>query len=169
MEGPSTRPVSGPVPPKKLQRVVDPVDRAILRVLADDARITNAALAQQVGIAASTCLLRVRALRESGVIRGFHADIDPAALGLDLQAMIAVKLAAHARGSMGPFVARMRRQPEVVDVYFVAGADDYLLHVAVESTAALRDFVAEHLSQDPDVGLTETSLIFEHTRGVGRD
>lgn len=161
--------MSGPVPPKKLQRVVDPVDRAILRVLADDARITNAALAQQVGIAASTCLLRVRALRESGVIRGFHADIDPAALGLDLQAMIAVKLAAHARGSMGPFVARMRRQPEVVDVYFVAGADDYLLHVAVESTAALRDFVAEHLSQDPDVGLTETSLIFEHTRGVGRD
>ena len=168
MEGPSTRPVSGPVPPKKLQRVVDPVDRAILRVLADDARITNAALAQQVGIAASTCLLRVRALRESGVIRGFHADIDPAALGLDLQAMIAVKLAAHARGSMGPFVARMRRQPEVVDVYFVAGADDYLLHVAVESTAALRDFVAEHLNRDQDVALTETSLIFEHTRAAGR-
>ncbi len=139
----------GPVQPKKLQRVVDPVDRAILHVLAEDARITNAALAQRVGIAASTCLLRVRALRESGVIRGFHADVDPAALGLDLQAMIAVKLAAHARGSMGPFVARMRRQPEVLDVYFVAGADDYLLHVAVESTAALRDFVAEHLSRDP--------------------
>lgn len=168
MADPSTDRPLNPPSPKKLHRVVDPVDRAILRVLAEDARTTNAALAQQVGIAASTCLLRVRALRESGVIRGFHADVDPAALGLDLQAMIAVKLAAHARGSMGPFVARMRRRPEVLDVYFVAGADDYLLHVAVESTAALRDFVAEHLSHDADVGLTETSLIFEHTRGVGR-
>lgn len=164
----STNPGAPSSRPKKLQPVVDPVDRAILRVLADDARITNAALAQQVGIAASTCLLRVRALRESGVIRGFHADIDPEALGLDLQAMIAVNLAAHARGSMGPFVARIRRQPEVLDVYFVAGANDYLLHVAVASTTALRDFVAEHLSRDPDVGLTETSLIFEHTRAAGR-
>nr|WP_205708808.1 Lrp/AsnC family transcriptional regulator [Kineococcus siccus] len=151
-----------------MRAVVDPVDRAILRVLAEDARTTNQSLAQQVGIAASTCLLRVRALRESGAIRGFHADVDPAALGLELQAMIAVRLAAHARGSMGPFVARIRRQPEVVDVYFVAGANDYLLHVAVPGTSDLRDFVAEHLSRDPDVALTETSLIFEHTRAVGR-
>ncbi|NAZ81627.1 AsnC family transcriptional regulator [Kineococcus sp. R8] len=165
--GAGTGPARGPAP-KNLRAVVDPVDRAILRVLAEDARTTNQSLAQQVGIAASTCLLRVRALRESGAIRGFHADVDPAALGLELQAMIAVRLAAHARGSMGPFVARIRRQPEVVDVYFVAGANDYLLHVAVPGTSDLRDFVAEHLSRDPDVALTETSLIFEHTRAVGR-
>ncbi len=69
MEDPSRGTAGGPVQPKKLHRVVDPVDRAILHVLAEDARITNAALAQRVGIAASTCLLRVRALRESGVIR----------------------------------------------------------------------------------------------------
>ena len=162
-----TRSPRGPAP-KNLRTVVDPVDRAILRVLGEDARTTNQSLAQQVGIAASTCLVRVRALRESGAIRGFHADVDPVALGLELQAMIAVRLAAHARGSMGPFVARIRRRPEVVDVYFVAGANDYLLHVAVPGTSDLRDFVAEHLSRDPDVALTETSLIFEHTRAAGR-
>ncbi|MCI2237207.1 Lrp/AsnC family transcriptional regulator [Paenibacillus sp. TRM 82003] len=156
------------VPPKNVRRAVDAVDRAILHVLAEDGRISNAALAQRVGIAPSTCLLRVRALRAAGVIRGFHADVDPDALGLHLQAMIAVRLAAHARGSMGPFVARIRRQPEVLDVYFVAGANDYLLHVAVTSTGALREFVAEHLSRDQDVALTETSLIFEHTRAAGR-
>jgi len=55
-----------------------------------------------------------------------------------------------------------------VDVYFVAGANDYLLHVAVPGTSDLRDFVAEQLSRDPDVALTETSLIFEHTRAAGR-
>ncbi len=144
------------------------MDRAILHELAVDARIPNNALAERVGIAASTCLGRVRALRATGVIRGFHADVEPSALGRDLQAMISIKLAAHARGSMGPFVARISRQPEVLDVYFVAGANDYLLHVAVGSTGELRDFVARHLNCDPDVALTETNLIFEHTRAAGR-
>ena len=151
-----------------VRRPLDAVDRAILHELAVDARIPNNALAERVGVAPSTCLARVRALRERGVIRGFHADIEPAALGRDLQAMIAVRLAGHARGSMGPFVTRMGRLPEVLDVYFVAGVNDYLLHVAVGSTADLRDFVAEHLNRDPDVAATETSLIFEHTRAAGR-
>ena len=70
----------------------------MLRVLAADARIPNNALAERVGIAPSTCLGRVRALRERGVIRGYHADIDPAALGRPIQAMIAVRLQSHARG-----------------------------------------------------------------------
>ena len=78
---------------------LDGTDRAILQVLADDARISNKELADRVGIAQSTCLARVRALRESGVIRGFHADIDPRALGHDLQAMIAIRLQPHARGA----------------------------------------------------------------------
>ena len=151
-----------------LRRPLDAVDRAILHELSADARIPNNALAERVGVAPSTCLVRVRALRERGVIRGFHADVEPAALGRDLQAMIAVRLAGHARGSMGPFVTRISRLPEVLDVYFVAGVNDYLLHVAVGSTADLRDFVAVHLNRDPDVAATETNLIFEHTRAAGR-
>jgi DNA-binding Lrp family transcriptional regulator len=82
--------------------------------------------------------------------------------------MIAVRLAAHARGSMGPFVSRISALPEVLDVYFVAGVNDYLLHVAVGITRDLRDFVAEHLNRDPTVASTETNLIFEHTRAAGR-
>jgi DNA-binding Lrp family transcriptional regulator len=162
---------SGPARPsrsKKLQPSLDAIDHELLKVLAGDARITNQALAERVGLAPSTCLLRVRNLRESGVIRGFYTDVDPAALGLDLQAMIAVRLAAHARGSLGPFVARIRARPEVRDVYFVAGGNDYLLHVAVASTSELRDFVASALNSDPDVSATDTSLIFEHTRAAGR-
>jgi DNA-binding Lrp family transcriptional regulator len=154
--------------PKILRRPLDDIDRAILHELSADARQPNNALAERVGIAPSTCLMRVRTLRDTGVIRGFHADVEPRALGRDLQAMIAVRLAAHARGSMGPFVTRISRLSEVMDVYFVAGVNDYLLHVAVGSTADLRDFVAEHLNQDPDVAATETNLIFEHTRAAGR-
>jgi DNA-binding Lrp family transcriptional regulator len=151
-----------PPPPQHLRPLLDDVDRAILRALVADARIPNKTLAARVGIAESTCLTRVRALRERGVIRGFHADVDPRALGHDLQAMIAVRLHPHARGTLSDFAETMARQPEVLDVYFVAGANDYLLHVATASTDALRWFVAEHLNRNRAVAHTETSLIFEH-------
>ena len=74
------------------------MDRTILNVLIQDARTPNNALAAQVGVAPSTCIGRVRALRDAGVIRGYHADVDPAALGRPLQALIAVRLRPGARG-----------------------------------------------------------------------
>ena len=120
-------------------------------------------LADRVGIAPSTCLGRVRSLRERGVIRGYHADVDPAALGRPLQAMIAVRLQSHARGRIREFVSGVAGLPEVLNVFFLAGKDDFLLHVAAASTASLRDFV-ESLSSNADVSYTETSLIFEHIR-----
>jgi DNA-binding Lrp family transcriptional regulator len=144
--------------------VLDAVDRAILSALAADARIANNALADQVGIAASTCLGRVRSLRERGVIRGFHADIDPAAVGRPIQAMIAVRMQSHARSHIAEFAAVVSELPEVLNVFFLAGADDFLVHVAARSTENLRDFVVVNLSGNPDVALTETNLIFEHIR-----
>ncbi len=147
---------------------LDDTDRAILRFLADDARISNKDLADRVGVAQSTCLARVRALRDSGVIRGYHADIDPRAVGHDLQAMISIRLQPHARGAMGELVAVLSGRPEVLDVYFVAGANDFLLHVATPSTDGLRAFVADHLNRNPAIAGTETNLIFEHTRAAGR-
>ena len=149
------------------QPVLDDVDRRILHLLAADARTPNNALAAEVGIAPSTCLGRVRALRQSGAIRGFHADVDPAALGRPLQAMIAVRLQAGARSRMMAFTDRIRKLPEVLDIYFLAGADDFLLNVAAADAAALRDFVVDQLSAHPEVALTETNLIFEHVRGAG--
>ena len=142
---------------------LDEVDRHIVRELARDARTPNNALAERVGIAPSTCLGRVRSLRERGVIRGYHADVDPAALGRPLQAMIAVRLQSHARSRIRVFVAGVAGLPEVLNVFFLAGKDDFLLHVAAGSTEDLRVFV-EDLSSNADVAYTETSLIFEHVR-----
>lgn len=143
---------------------LDDIDRRLLRLLADDARMPNNALAQRAGIAPSTCLGRVRALRERGIIRGFHADIDPAALGRPIQAMIAVRLQTHARGHIPAFMAKIAALPEVLNVFFLGGADDFHVHIAAASTDNLRDFVVVNLSGDPDVALTETNLIFEHVR-----
>ncbi len=159
--------VVGPVKPKDVRPAgLDEVDRKILTALHRDARMSNAALADAVGIAPSTCHGRVRRLQDLGVIRGFHADIDPAAIGLPLQAMISVSLQAGARGKIRSFIQQIRRRHQVIDVYFLAGADDFIIHVAARDTDDLRSFVVDNLNADADVAGTQTSLIFEHLRGA---
>ncbi|KUI25033.1 AsnC family transcriptional regulator [Mycobacterium sp. IS-1742] len=145
---------------------IDEVDRRILSALHADARMSNSALAESIGIAPSTCHGRVRRLQELGVIRGFYTDINPAALGLSLQAMISVTLQSNARGRIRDFIQHIRSKPQVMDVYFLAGADDFILHVAARDTEDLRAFVVENLNADADVAGTQTSLIFEHLRGA---
>lgn len=145
---------------------LDDVDRHILSVLHADARIPNNALAEEVGIAPSTCHGRVRRLIELGVIRGFYSDIDPVAVGMPLQAMISVSLQSNARGKIRSFIQQIRQRRQVMDVYFLAGTDDFILHVAARDTEDLRSFVVENLNADADVAGTQTSLIFEHLRGA---
>src|SRR5262245_3979290 len=110
-------------PPKDVRPAdLDAVDRKILTLLHGDERVTNNALAESAGIAPSTCHGRVRRLVELGVIRGFYTDVDPAAVGLPLQAMISVTLQSHARGKIRSFIQQIRTRRQVMDVYFLAGA-----------------------------------------------
>ena len=149
------------------QPVVDDIDHAILELLAADARITNQRLAERVGVAPSTALSRLRALRERGVIRGFHAELDLAALGRPLQALIAVRLAVHAREQSDAFTEAVRELPGVLMVFHLAGATDYLVWVAARDAQDLREFVVDHLATHSAVSHAETSLIYEHSRGPG--
>lgn len=146
-------------------RELDDLDQRIVTALRREGRLPNNALAEQVGVAASTCLTRVRSLVERGVISGFHAEVDPAWLGRPIQAMIAVRLRSDARGTINAFSDRLAAMPEVLNVYFLAGADDFHVHVAAKDPEDLRSFVVDHLSSAPQVALTETNLIFEHKRG----
>ena len=100
-----------PVPQKVRPPALDATDLAILAELEENGRLTNAALAARVGIAESTCTGRLRALRESGVITRFRADVDPAALGLPLQAVIRVRLGSHNRDQVQSFHAILREVP----------------------------------------------------------
>jgi len=151
--------------PFRRDTVLDDVDKRLLAELAQDARMPNNALADRVGIAASTCSLRLKRLREVGAIRGFHADIAPEALGLPIQAMISVRVQPNARASIGDLTSRLARLPGVLNVYFLAGSVDFLVQVAAESPDALREFVTEHLSASRQFASTETSLVFDHVRG----
>ncbi len=143
---------------------LDSIDRRIVAVLQNNARISNKDLAQTVGLAPSTCLTRLRRLRESGVIRGFHADADYARLGRPIQAIIGVRLAVHSRGLIDDFHRHVLELPETISVFHVGGADDYLVHVAVRDTEALREIVLDGFTARPGVAHVETRLIFEHVR-----
>ena len=158
------RPVTDRPPTAQL----DETDLAILRLLATDGRMANSAVAEQVGIAPSTCLNRIRHLREQGVIRGFQADIDPAALGRQLQAVVSVRLQPGARSKIARFAAYLAGLPGVVNVYVLAGANDFAVHVAVRDSEALREFVFENLSAVLDVAGTETNLVFQHLTPLNR-
>jgi DNA-binding Lrp family transcriptional regulator len=146
---------------------LDPVDERIVALLSADGRMTNAALADAIGLAPSTVHTRVRALVDRGVITGFHAALDQGALGRGLQAVIGVTLRPGARQeSIRAFTQEVRRIPEVIQVFFLGGADDFLVHIAVEDSSAVRRFVVDHLSARHSVASTRTSLIFEYHRNA---
>jgi DNA-binding Lrp family transcriptional regulator len=153
--------------PNDPQPAVDAVDRALLEVLTEDARVTNQRLADRVGVSPSTALARLRSLRSRGVIRGFHAEVDLAALGRPLQALIAVRLAVHAREQIDAFTDAVRQLPGVLMVFHLTGVTDYLVWVAAADAQELREFVVDHLATHPSVAHAETSLIYEHQRGPG--
>lgn len=145
---------------------LDRTDRAILGALQQNARLTNRELAGRVGLAESSCLERVRRLVGSGVLRGFHAEVDPRALGVALQALVAVRLARHTSAAVASFRADMLALPEAVALFHVAGATDFLVHVAVRDSDALRDLILRAFTSRPEVAHVETSLIYEHARNA---
>jgi Lrp/AsnC family leucine-responsive transcriptional regulator len=148
----STRTQAAAATPKIVRPVVDEVDRRILTRLAADARIPNNALAEAVGIAPSTCLGRVRALRDSGVIRGYHADIDPRALGLSLGAIIRVR---PAPGQLRNVAELAERTAEVVECHRITGDDCFLIRAHVRDVEHLEE-VIDHFVV---LGQTTTSIM----------
>lgn len=146
---------------------LDDVDLVILRELGKDARTPNNLLASRAGIAPSTCLGRVRALQDAGVIRGFHADIDPRMLGLQVTAMISVMLRPDFRHEMLNSARNLQSLPEVQDVFVLGGTPDILVHVICTSVEALRDFVATNLGSRAAFSSTQTNLVFEHLTPAG--
>ncbi|WP_394551854.1 Lrp/AsnC family transcriptional regulator [Agromyces sp. MMS24-JH15] len=146
---------------------LDRIDRALLAALSSNARASGAALAQEVGVAESTVSLRLRRLQALGTVRGYRVDVDLASVGVSLQALIAVRLVKHDRSEIDAFRSQVPHLPGVLGVFHMAGADDYLLHVAAKDAEELREFVLAYLTGHPAVAHTETNLIFEHVSGDG--
>ncbi|GIH80467.1 Lrp/AsnC family transcriptional regulator [Planobispora longispora] len=143
---------------------VDELDAEIIRLLQTDARQSNRELARTLGVAPSTCLERVRALTRRGVIRGYHADIDHAALNRSVQAMVSVQVRPLSRTVIETFKDSVSRLPQVLSVFVLAGGDDFLLHVAVQDLDHLHGFLLDELSQRREISGFRTSVIFQRVQ-----
>lgn len=143
---------------------LDRIDFEIIRELRNNARISNKLLAEKIGLAASTCLDRVRYIRQQGFIAESHTEINLSALGLDLQAMVSVRLHQRSRSEFEEFRAYLSSLPNVQTIFHLSGENDFLVHVATQSTASLREYILDTFSERAEVAHIETSLIFESAR-----
>lgn len=141
---------------------LDDTDQQILALLRENARIPNVDLAREIDLSPSSTLARVKSLRDRGVIRRFTTELDPRALGYTLQALVSVRIRPGARHLMEQISSELRELPEVTQLFFLGGAEDFLIHVRVRDSEHVRQFVLKNLSANPAVALTETNLVFEH-------
>lgn len=143
---------------------MDELDSAIIRELQADARQSNRDIARKVGVAPSTCLERTRLLRERGVIRGYHADIDLPSLNRGVQALVAAQVRPLSREVIDGFQRSVAELPEVLSVFVTAGSDDFLIHVAAQDVDQLHSFLVDRLSQRKEIVGFRSSIIFRHLR-----
>ncbi|MBN7792762.1 Lrp/AsnC family transcriptional regulator [Microbacterium esteraromaticum] len=146
---------------------VDALDLRILGALVEHPEASVKELAAIVGIPASTCAFRLRTLRARGVVSAPRPHIDPAAVGAPVQAMIRVRLGNHNKIGVEALFDALTATTGVLQVFHIAGADDFIVHVAVSDAAALRDIVLERITVHDVVRATETQLVFELREGAG--
>jgi DNA-binding Lrp family transcriptional regulator len=145
---------------------LDELDTAILAALQSDARRSNRDVAATVGVSPTTALDRTNALRRRGVIKGALLDVDLAAIGRPVQALIAVRIRPPSRKTIESFRNWVSQLPETVGVFVVSGNEDFLVHVAVPDNDHLYAFVIDRLTQRPEIADVRTSVVYEHLRNA---
>ena len=143
---------------------IDAIDRRIMQTLREDARMPIGELSQRVGLSKSPCQTRLKRLVERGIIRGFHAAIDPAALGLDYVAFTEVKLSDTREAALAAFRQAVLRIAEVEECHMLAASFDYLLKVRTSDIRRYRAVLGEKISSLPHVASTSTFVVMETLR-----
>ena len=142
-----------------MQRVkLDRIDRRILHDLQADGRITNVELSRRAGISAPPCLRRVRALEEAGFILGYHAELEPKALGYHVTVIAQVGLSSQAEPDLEAFEGTVQSWPEVRECYMLAGETDFLLKVVAADWDAYQNFLTTKLTAAPNVSHVKSAL-----------
>jgi Lrp/AsnC family leucine-responsive transcriptional regulator len=137
--------------------MIDDIDNKILNIVQQDARVSNAEIARQIGLAPSAVLERLRKLEERKIIRGYAAEIDAAQVGFGLTAFVAVRT-NQCGGETDKFLSAI---PEVLEVHDVAGEDSYWLKVRVKNTEELAILLRERLKNVPNVISTKTTIVLQ--------
>jgi len=143
---------------------LDAVDRRILSNLQDDGRMTNVELANRAGITAPPCLRRVRTLETSGVIKGYHADLDPDALGYSIIVFALVSLKSQAEADLQAFEKHVEQLAEVRECYMLNGEIDFVLKIVSTDLQAFQRFLTSKLTPAPNVASVKTSLVIRTSK-----
>lgn len=144
---------------------LDPIDRKILSELQGDGRMTNVELARRVGISAPPCLRRVRSLEESGLIRGYHADVNARELGFEVQVFAMVGLDSQAENELTAFEDRCRNWPLVRECHMLNGEVDFILKCVAPDLSSFQSFLTGELLSTPNVASVKTSLVIRGAKG----
>jgi DNA-binding Lrp family transcriptional regulator len=137
---------------------LDRVDRRILEDLQADGRMTNVELARRAGISAPPCLRRVRALEEGGFIKGYHAQVDPQALGFNVTVFAQVGLNSQAEPDLKAFEELVSGWPEVRECHMLAGETDFLLKIVSEDWDSYQRFLTTKLTAAPNIAHVKSAL-----------
>ena len=136
---------------------LDKIDYRILHFLQNDAHITNADLAEKVGLSPSPCLRRVKALEKNGIIQRYVAIVDAAGVGLPISAFVAISLHSQDRDALEMFQSRVETYPEVMECYLMTGTSDFLLRVVVPDLLTYERFT-DKLTRIPGISNIQTSF-----------
>lgn len=143
---------------------LEPVDVRILSSLQDDGRLTNQALADEVGLSASPCWRRVRQLEETGVIQGYSARIDRRQVGLGVLAFIRVKIDSHNEEEAELFSRQVAALPQVVACYSIAGDADFLMQVVAPDLDSYADFAMSVVRRLPGIKEMQTTFVLKEVK-----
>jgi Lrp/AsnC family transcriptional regulator, leucine-responsive regulatory protein len=146
------------------KQLLDAIDRKILLGLQQNARISNADLARDVGLSASACSRRVRDLEQSGIIQRYAMIVDPEAAGLPVSVFISVTLEKQAEQDLEVFESVIADLPEVMECYLMTGDSDYMLRVVARDVAEFRSFLMDHLTRIPGVANIRSSFALNQVK-----
>ncbi len=138
---------------------LDQIDLKILRHLQENARITNAELAEKVGLSPTPCLRRLRRLESEGVIKGYHTDVNREELGVNVTVLALVKLEREDDATLRTFEEAVKDRPEVMECDLLTGKFDYLIRVVIPTLAAYEAFLSETILRMPNVATVESSPV----------
>lgn len=141
-----------------VSRPIDQIDRKVLRLLREDARLTNSEIAERAGLSATACWSRIKRLEAEGYITGYVAILDQVKLGLPETVFIEVTLEKHDDETLSRFGDALAQMPEVLEAYLTTGEYDYMIKVAVEGTAGYERFLLEHLYRLQGIRHTRSSF-----------
>lgn len=138
---------------------IDATDRKILEILQANSNITNAQLAKEIGLSPAPTLERVNKLEISGVIKSYHAVIDPASVGLGVSTFVMASLKGHNKENIEKFITAIKRIPEIVECHHVTGAADFILKIVCMDIASYQQLMLERVSNIDVVDSLQSMVI----------